>query len=83
MSVPQIPAPDAPHEPLLSTGSVVAVVTGILAVLVAFGLNISDDLRGAILTIVGVLAPIVVALIGRTKVFSPATVRAMVLRKES
>lgn len=81
MSDIEIPAPDAPREPLLSTGTVTAVVSGIIALGVAFGLNLSDDQRGAILTIVGVLAPIVVAVIARNKVFSPATVRDIILKK--
>jgi hypothetical protein len=77
--VPAVPDPDAPKEPLITVGTITAVVTAVLALVVAFGAPVSDTTQAAILAAVAVLAPIVVALVGRGTVFSPATVRAMVL----
>jgi hypothetical protein len=76
--IPATPPPDAPKEPLVSVGAIVTVVTAAIGALVAFGLKLSDDQQSALLGLVAVLAPIVVALWGRARVFAPATVRAMV-----
>lgn len=61
-------------QPLLSVGTITAVGSALIAALVAFGLKISDDQQSAVLAVIGVLAPIVVALWGRRKVYAPATV---------
>lgn len=79
MTIPATPAPGAPKEPLISVGFVVAAGTALLAVLVAFGLHLSDAQTAAILTALTVLAPLVVVLLGRLRVFSPDTVRVMVV----
>lgn len=68
-----IPDPDS-TEPLLSTGTVTALATAVLALLVAFAVPLDDDQQAAILGVVAVLAPIVVAWVGRGRVYSPATV---------
>lgn len=81
--VPDTPLPGAPKEPLLNVGVTIALATAILGALTAFGLNIDDDRQSAILAVVGVLAPIVVALIGRTKVWSPASVRAAIIQAKT
>ena len=60
-------------EPALSTGSITAAVTAILALLVAYGFDISQEQQVAILGVVAVIAPIVVAVITRSQVFSPAS----------
>ncbi|MCX4470437.1 hypothetical protein OOK41_08975 [Micromonospora sp. NBC_01655] len=74
----QIPSPDsAATEPLVTVGVLTAAVTAVLALLVAFGLPLSDAQQTAILGLVAVLAPLVVAAIARGRVYSPATVRAM------
>lgn len=73
--------PDAPAEPLISVGSVTAVVTAGLAAAVTFGFKLTDAQTAAILAIVGVVAPLVVAVWGRSKVYSPATVRKLLARK--
>lgn len=70
----QIPPLDSPSEPLLSVGSIGAGVTALITLLVAFGLPISDGQQTAILGVVAVLAPLVVSLVGRSRVWSPATV---------
>lgn len=78
--VPATPGPNAPAEPLLTVGTITAVVTALLTLVVALGMPVSDDTQAAILAVVAVLAPFVVAAIGRGRVFSPASVRRMVLR---
>lgn len=75
---PGTPGPDAPAEPLISVGTVTTLAAAVLALLVAFGVHMSDDTRATILTLIGVLAPIVVTVVGRSKVFSPKTVRSLV-----
>ncbi|MDN4174747.1 hypothetical protein QWY28_17430 [Nocardioides sp. SOB77] len=59
------------REPALTVGTVTAAVTAVLALLVAFGLDLTSEQQAAILGVVGVLAPIVATVITRTKV-SPA-----------
>ena len=73
-----LPAPPDPNtastEPLLSVGTITAVATAVLSLLVLFGLHLSPATQGTILTAIGVIAPVVVALWGRRKVYAPATV---------
>lgn len=76
--LPPVPGPDAPGEPLISVGSTVTLAAAAVSLLVLFGVHISDDAKAQIMTVVGILAPIIVTLIGRMKVFSPKTVRALV-----
>lgn len=78
--VPLTPEPGAPKEPLLTVGTVTAAGSAVLALVVAFGLHLSDAQTGAILTVLTVAAPFLVAVIGRSRVFAPRTVRAMVGR---
>lgn len=75
--LPDVPPPGAAKEPLLTVGTITAIVTTGLACLVAFGIHMSDDRQSAILGIVAVLAPLVVAAVGRAKAWSPASVRAL------
>jgi len=56
------------REPLLTRATITAAVTAVLSLLVAFGLDLSGDERTAILGVVTVLAPIVVAAVTRHKV---------------
>lgn len=55
--------------------------TAVLALVAAFGLNLSEDQRTAILGVVAVVAPLAVALIGRSRVYSPATVARLLARR--
>lgn len=71
--VPAVPDP-ASTEPLLTVGTITALATAILGLLVLFGVDIPDEGKAAILSAVGVLAPVVVAVWGRRKVYAPATV---------
>lgn len=56
------------REPLLTVGGIVAAVTALLACLVAFGLDLTDDQQAAVIGVAGVVAPILVAVLTRPKV---------------
>lgn len=56
------------NEPAVTVASLTAVVTALLALLTAFGLNLSQDQTAAILGVVAVLAPLVSGFITRGKV---------------
>jgi hypothetical protein len=77
--VPATPEPDAPAEPLLSVGTITAFAAAALGVGAAFGLPLTDAQTGALLGLVPFAAALIVAIWGRKKVFSPNTVRAMVV----
>lgn len=55
-------------EPLVTVASLTAAVSALLALLVAFGLDLTDGQNVAIMGAVGVLAPLVVAWAARGKV---------------
>lgn len=61
-------------EPLVTVAAITAVVSALLSVLVAFGIDLTQAQSTAILGAVGVIAPLVVAWVARGKVASPATV---------
>ena len=61
-------------EPLLTTGSIAAIVAAMLVFLKSFGVPITDDQQEAIRNLVAVLAPIVLALVARQFVYAPASV---------
>lgn len=71
------PQPTSSSEPLLFIGLVVGVVTALVAVLVEAGIPLSPGLQTAIIGLVSALGALVVAIWGRSKVFSPATVQQM------
>lgn len=62
------------YEPLISISSIVAGATAIIALLVAFGVPLTEDQKVAILGFVGVLAPVIVALVTRGRVTPNAAV---------
>ena len=62
------------YEPLISVSSIVAAATAVIALLVAFGVPLTEDQKVAILGLVGVLAPVIVALVTRGKVTPNAAV---------
>jgi hypothetical protein len=57
-----------PSEPVLSVGTVTAVVAAALGLLVALGLDISDDVQTQLLGLIAVAAPVVAAFVARRKV---------------
>lgn len=56
------------REPVLTAASIAAGLTAIVALLKSFGVPISDDQAVALTGVVGVFAPIVLALVARNKV---------------
>jgi hypothetical protein len=77
MSSTDVPGPDAPSEPLITVGSITSAVTAVIALVVSFGLHVTNDQQSAVLGVIAVVAPFLVALVGRGKVFSPASVRKL------
>ena len=62
------------YEPLISVSSIVAAATAIIALLVAFGVPLTEDQKVAILGLVGVVAPVIVALVALGRVTPNAAV---------
>jgi len=56
------------REPAITVGTISAAVAAVLALLVAFGIPVTDDQQTAILGVVAALGPIVTGLIVRRKV---------------
>jgi len=79
LGIPATPPPGAPSEPLAKVGGVTAAATAFIALFVAFGAHLTHAQVIAILGVVAVLAPLVTAIWGRLKVWSPATARAAIL----
>ncbi len=50
------------NQPVWSSTTIVTIVTAVIALLVAFGFELTNEQTAAILGLVGVLAPISVAL---------------------
>ena len=65
-------------EPAAIVGTITAVVTAAIALLVAFGVNLTDEQQKAILAMVAAVAPVAAALIIRGRVYAPATTQALV-----
>ncbi|RCK68254.1 hypothetical protein DT076_16525 [Desertihabitans brevis] len=62
------------REPLFTVGGITAAVAAVLALLVAFGVPLTDDQQKAILGVVAALGPLAVALITRRYTAAWATV---------
>lgn len=58
----------ADNEPLITASGVTALVAALIALLVAFGVPVTDQQREAILSLVAILAPLAVALLARAHV---------------
>lgn len=61
------------REPAAVIGTITAIVTALLALAVAFGVDLSEEQRSAILALVATVAPIAAALLIRRSVWSPAS----------
>lgn len=79
--LPLVPLPNAPTEPLITVGVVTSFAALVLGIVSAIWLPLDDALKAKIMGGVAIAAPMIVAFIGRLKVFSPATVRAMVINR--
>lgn len=75
------PDPES-YEPVLTAGTITTLATAALALAVAFGLPVSDTVQAELLGLIAVLAPLVLALVARGRVYSPATV-ATLLRAQA
>ncbi len=80
---PPLPPPGAPSEPLLSVGFLTAAFAALLACMVSFGVPVNDDQQAKLLALILILAPLIVAGIGRLRVWSPASVRRAVLAERA
>ena len=56
------------REPLITRASLTALVAAVLTLLVTFGVGLSGEQQAAILGVVAVVAPLVVAAISRHRV---------------
>jgi hypothetical protein len=62
------------NEPTRIVGYVTTMVGAIIGVLIAFGINIDDDQRNALLTAIGAFVPVAIVMVEliRSRVVSPA-----------
>lgn len=67
-------------EPARIIGLVSAAVASILALLIAFGVGLSEEQVAAVLGVIAGAGPLVTALVIRGKVYAPATVKRIVKR---
>ena len=56
------------NEPLITVGGITAAAAALLTCLVAFGVPLSDGQQTALIGLVGVLAPLAVAIFARSRV---------------
>lgn len=64
------------REPLFTAAGITAGAAALIALLIAFGLDLTQDQTVAILGVVGVGAPILVALLSRSQVTPVADPKA-------
>lgn len=69
-------------NPALTVGVIGAAVGAVLTLLIAFGVDLTEDQTTAILGVVSTVGPILLAVITREQVYAPATV-ARLLRAKS
>lgn len=62
------------NEPAITAGSIVALVGAVIAVAIAFGAPITPEQKEAVLGLVAVVAPILVALLVRPHVTPQAKI---------
>lgn len=69
---------DMKSEPSVIVGGITAFVTAAIGLVVAFGLDITEEQKNAILAMTAVLAPVLASVVIRSKVYAPATVQEIV-----
>jgi hypothetical protein len=67
-------------EPVMSAATIAAAVSAVIALLVAFGLELSEAQTTAILGVVAVVGPFVAGWWARRSAYSPATVARLLRR---
>lgn len=55
-------------EPVITTATITAAVAALLGLLVAFGVDLSDDQQKAILGVIAAVGPLVAAYFARSRV---------------
>lgn len=65
-------------EPATIVGTITAAATAVIALLVAFGMDLTDEQQQAILGVVAVAAPVIAAVVIRGKVYAPKTAQEVV-----
>ena len=63
------------NEPILTAGVIGSVVSAAIVLLTAFGVPLTPEQSQAIIGFVAVVAPIIVALVGRHGAYGPETVK--------
>lgn len=71
------------HEPLITIGAISASIGAIIALLTAFNVSITDQQTQAILSAVTIIGPIVMVIVGRNFVWSPAAKEKAVSQAET
>lgn len=77
--IPPTPEAGAPSEPLLKVGALTTLATAAITLALAYNLPVTATTSAAIVGFVGALAPLIVAIIARQTVWSPASVRKAIL----
>lgn len=72
-----VPTGVAKTEPAGLVGTITAGVTAVLALLVAYGFDVSQEQQVAILGVVAVIAPVIAAIVTRSRVYSPSTTQTL------
>lgn len=72
------PVPQSSGEPLAPVAIVVGALVGTLALLTAFGVNLTDAQVAAIVGTPGAVGPLIVWVLGRRKVSPTANIAALV-----
>lgn len=68
-----------PTEPILNRALIVGLATAVLELITVFGVDLTADQTGAILSVVSLVALLVLAYWSRGTAWAPATVRRLVL----
>lgn len=78
-----IPTPEQAQstEPALKVSAIVSFVGAVLALVVAFGFKLTPDQTATIMAVTAVVAPLVSGWFTRSRVWSPASVAALLRRK--
>jgi len=66
------------QEPAIGIGLITTAVTSVLALLIAFGIDLTTNQQLAVLGIIAGVGPLVAAVFTRGRVFAPANVAAAV-----
>jgi len=61
------------EQPAAIVGTITAAVAALIALFVAFGVDLTADQQAAILSVAAVVAPLIAALFIRRQVWSPAS----------